>query len=106
MLAHELRNPLAPVRNALYLMQRSPGDAASVAWARDVIARQVGQMARLIDGLLEVSRVTRGKVQLHKEPIDVGGLVARVVETVRPLIDRKSTRLNSSHLVISYAVFC
>jgi signal transduction histidine kinase/ActR/RegA family two-component response regulator len=89
MLAHELRNPLAPVRNALYLMQRSPADANSVAWARDVIARQVGQMAQLIDGLLEVSRITRGKVQLHKETIGVGGLVARVVETVRPLMEAR-----------------
>jgi signal transduction histidine kinase/ActR/RegA family two-component response regulator len=89
MLAHELRNPLAPVRNALYLMQRNPADVNSVAWARDVIARQVGQLAQLIDALLEVSRVTRGKVQLHKEQLDVGGLVARVVETVRPLMEAR-----------------
>ena len=54
--------------------------------AKAYLARQVGQMAQLIDSLLEVSRITRGKVQLHKETLDVGGLVARVVETVRPLV--------------------
>src|SRR3712207_8625803 len=78
----------------------------SVRRAAEMIGRQVQAMTRLVDDLLEVSRITTGKVRLRLEPVELAAVVARAVETSRPLIDRKSTRLNSSHANISYAVFC
>src|SRR5579885_2372255 len=74
-LAHELRNPLAPIRNALEIMRLADGDPAAVARARAVMERQVGQMVRLIDDLLDVSRITRGKLQLVPERLDLKAAV-------------------------------
>ena len=87
MLAHELRNPLAPIRNALHLLDQPKVDAAQLEQVRGVMERQLQQMVRLVDDLLDVSRITRGKIQLHREPIDLEVVVARAVETARPLID-------------------
>ena len=86
-LAHELRNPLAPVRNAVQILKaKGPPDQDS-AWARDVIDRQVAQMARLLDDLLDVSRITRGKLELRRQRVELGGVVETAVETSRPLIE-------------------
>jgi signal transduction histidine kinase len=93
MLAHELRNPLAPIRNAVQILRRANEKDAGTKWANDVIDRQVRQMVRLVDDLLDVSRITRGKVQLKTEPIDVTSAVSSAVETSRPLIDERRHEL-------------
>jgi signal transduction histidine kinase/ActR/RegA family two-component response regulator len=93
MLAHELRNPLAPIRNAVQLLRQGNEDEAAIQWGFDVIDRQVKQMVRLVDDLLDVSRITRGKVQLKTEPIDVATAVSTAVETSRPLIDERRHEL-------------
>jgi PAS domain S-box-containing protein len=89
MLAHELRNPLAPIRNALHLvrMQGNGDNGMRPAW--EVIERQVEQLVRLVDDLLDVSRITRGKIKLQKERVDLATVVARAVESSRPLIDAR-----------------
>jgi signal transduction histidine kinase len=85
-LAHELRNPLAPVRNAVYILQH---DAAGVhaQKARDIIARQVKVMARLVDDLMDVSRINRGHIELRLERIDLATVVQQAVEASRPFIE-------------------
>ena len=87
MLAHELRNPLAPISNAVHIMKLSSLDETQLAWCRDVIGRQVEHMVRLVDDLLDVSRISRGKIELKKEPLEVSAIVQRAVETSQPLID-------------------
>ncbi len=85
-LAHELRNPLAPIRNAVEIMRRSAIEDAQLTWSRDVIERQVKHLSRLVDDLLDVSRITRGNINLMREPVTVGAIVARALETVQPLV--------------------
>ena len=75
MLAHELRNPLAPIRNAVEILQMLDLHDPNLHWANDVISRQVEHMVRLVDDLLDISRITGGKIQLRKEPIDVAAAV-------------------------------
>jgi signal transduction histidine kinase len=87
MLAHELRNPLAPIRNAVEVLRVRGAATPELEWARGVIDRQVQHLVRLVDDLLDVSRITRGKIQLKKEPVDLMAVVSRAVETSRPLID-------------------
>src|ERR671935_686457 len=94
MLSHELRNPLAPIRNAVELMRRVGSSEARVTMARDVIDRQVTQLARLVDELLDVSRISQGKIVLKKEPLELAKVVAHSVETVRPMIDMREQRLS------------
>jgi PAS domain S-box-containing protein len=89
-LAHELRNPLAPMRNAVYLLRAAPAAADRVV---DIMDRQVAHMVRLVDDLLEVSRITRGKVDLKREPVDLATAVRAAVDTARPLIDTAGHRL-------------
>jgi signal transduction histidine kinase len=93
MLAHELRNPLAPIRNAVELMHRKSISDPQLVWSRDVIERQLAHLTRLVDDLLDVSRITRGKINLNKEVIEIGALVARTVETVQPLIEERGHSL-------------
>ena len=93
MLGHELRNPLAPIRNAVKIMKQRGSDDPALCWARDVIDHQTRQMAQLVDDLLEISRVTRGKVRLQKEVIAVATIIAYAVETSRPIIDAHRHRL-------------
>lgn len=88
-LAHELRNPLAPIRNAVKLLESPALDDRRRQWGREVISRQVQRMALLLDDLLDVSRITRGRLQLKKDCIDLGSLVASAIETARPMIDAK-----------------
>jgi PAS domain S-box-containing protein len=93
MLAHELRNPLAPIRNTVKLLRQTGASDAGSEWARDVIERQVDQLTRLVDDLLDVSRITRGKIQLQLEPLDLATVVAGAVETSRPMIDARRHKL-------------
>ena len=90
MLAHELRNPLAPIRNAVHLMRMKPLQDPQMCLARDVIERQLSQLTRLVDDLLDVSRITRGKINLTRQPLKVSELIARAVETVEPIIQGRS----------------
>jgi len=86
-LAHELRNPLAPLRNGIYLLRRKGGVDASVARVHDMMQRQVDHLVRLVDDLLETSRISRGALALRTEPVDIATIVRNAVETSRPLID-------------------
>jgi PAS domain S-box-containing protein len=92
-LAHELRNPLAPIRQAAVISKSPIATEAQKRWSHDVIERQVRQMALLLDDLLDVSRITRGMLQLRKSATDVGTLIDAAVETVQPLIDARQHRL-------------
>ena len=87
MLAHELRNPLAPIRNALHVLSIDDSDPARRATLRRVMARQVDHMVRLVDDLLEASRLSRGMITLHPERIDLRNAVRSAVEQSRPLIE-------------------
>jgi signal transduction histidine kinase len=93
MLAHEIRNPLAPIRTAVQLLRLQEISEAQRANARDVIDRQVEHLVRLIDDLLDVSRITRGAITLQRERVDLAEVVARAVETSRPLIDSRRHEL-------------
>jgi signal transduction histidine kinase/DNA-binding response OmpR family regulator len=88
MLAHELRNPLAPISNAVHLLNTQEQDPGRLKWARDVIARQLKQLVRLVDDLLDVSRITRGKIELKDEVLDAAAVIAAAVETSRPNVDQ------------------
>lgn len=96
-LAHELRNPLAPVRTGLEVLKRGPHDAADAAKVRAMMERQLGHMVRLIDDLLDISRVSRGKVELRRERIDLRAVVENAIETSRPAIDGGRHLLVASH---------
>ncbi len=92
-LAHELRNPLAPITNALEVLRlKNPSDP-DMRWTRDVIDRQVRQMTRLVDDLLDVARITRGRIELRRERIDAAALVHGAVEAAKPLIAAAGHRL-------------
>jgi signal transduction histidine kinase len=93
-LAHELRNPLAPIRNALHFMQLRGSRDPDMQNARDMIDRQVRQMVRLVDDLMEVSRITLGQIQLKSELVSLATVIANAVEVSRPLIDSARHRLN------------
>ncbi len=96
MLAHELRNPLAPIRNAVELMRLRGPDDPDLCWARDVIERQVQHMTHLVNDLLEVSRITRGKVTLYRQRLDAAAVINRAVETSRPASTPEGTNCTSS----------
>jgi PAS domain S-box-containing protein len=93
MLAHELRNPLAPIRNAWQVLRLKDQADPDLRWAADTIGRQVSQLTRLVDDLLDVSRITRGKIELRKEWVDLAGVVERAVEMCRPAIEAARHRL-------------
>jgi PAS domain S-box-containing protein len=92
-LAHELRNPLAPIRQATLLAMSPLATDAQKQWSCEVIDRQVSHMALLLDDLLDVSRITRGALPLRRAPTDLANVLASAVETVRPLIDAKGHQL-------------
>jgi signal transduction histidine kinase len=96
MLSHELRNPLAPIRNAVEVIRRLAPPDPKLAMARDVVDRQVSLLARLVEELLDVSRISQGKIALKKEPVDLARVVAHSVETTRPLIDARAQTLSVS----------
>lgn len=89
MLAHELRNPLAPISNAVHIMKLPSLDELRLNWCRDVIGRQVEHMVRLVDDLLDVSRINQGKIELKKERLEASTIVQRAVETSQPLLDAR-----------------
>jgi PAS domain S-box-containing protein len=92
MLAHELRNPLAPIRNAAHTLALLGTPDDRIHWVSGVIERQVGLMTRLVDDLLDVSRITSGKITLRREPVSIGSVIAQSVEAARPPAEsRKET---------------
>jgi PAS domain S-box-containing protein len=95
MLAHELRNPLAPIRNAAQLLNVHSSGKPEIEWARAVIERQTKHLAQLVDGLLDVSRMVSGQITLKKKPVELSEVVNDAVETSRPLI-----RLRKHHLAV------
>ena len=97
MLGHELRNPLAPIRNAVAILHQGKKGDATAERAASVIERQVGHMARLVDDLLDVSRITSGKIELRKESSDLHAAVFAAVEAARPAIERKKQHLDVRH---------
>jgi PAS domain S-box-containing protein len=92
-LAHELRNPLAPVRNAVGVMQMEAGLSPGIARARDLIDRQVTHLTRLVDDLLDVGRIMSDKVELRYSRVDLNELVARATEAARPFTDARDQRV-------------
>jgi len=93
MLAHELRNPLAPIRNAVHLMKLKAVEDRQLLLARDIIERQLIQLSRLVDDLLDVSRITRGKINLARQRVELKELIDRAVETVSPAIEGRGHTL-------------
>ena len=92
-LAHELRNPLAPIRNGLQLLMMPGMQAAAVEQARSMMDRQLTHMVRLIDDLMDVSRITQGKLQLRKEHVPLAAVLESALETIRPLVERMGQEL-------------
>jgi signal transduction histidine kinase/ActR/RegA family two-component response regulator len=96
MLSHELRNPLAPIANAVHLLRTQPDGNAVQTHARTIIERQVAQLTRLVNDLMDVSRVSTGRVNLHLDYIAVNGAVERAVQTIRHMIDERRHDLTVS----------
>jgi PAS domain S-box-containing protein len=94
MLAHELRNPLAPLRNASELLAITARGEPRTQFSVDVIKRQVTQLTRLVDDLLDVSRITQGRIELTREPLELGGVIAQAMETVEPLLRDKRHKVS------------
>ncbi len=92
-LAHELRNPLAPISNALHILRLSGDLPPAAERMRDIMDRQVNHLVRLVEDLLEVSRVTRGKIELRKEPVELARVIDSAVDTSRPLIEAAGHQL-------------
>ncbi len=89
MLGHELRNPLVPIRNAAEVLGMVGGSEPRIAWVRETLVRQVDHVTRLVDDLLDISRVTRGSMSLNLVPLALGAVIRRAVESVEPLFERK-----------------
>jgi signal transduction histidine kinase len=96
MLGHELRNPLAPIRNAVSIMRKLGPGHADLVWCRDVIERQTEHLTRLVDDLLDVSRVSRGKIQIEQGIVDLSVAAHQAVEICRPLVDSRRHELAMS----------
>src|SRR6185437_5458306 len=88
-LAHELRNPLAPIRNSMQLMQASEGDVGTMSAARVIVERQIKRLSRIIDDLLDISRITQGKLELQPQPTDLTDIIHLALETARPQLEGK-----------------
>lgn len=96
MVAHELRNPLAPLRNATEILRARPDDVTNVQWSVGMLERQVAQLTRLVDDLLDVSRVTSGKIAIGKEPVDLGAVAQRAVDAVRFSAEARNQKLSAA----------
>jgi PAS domain S-box-containing protein len=92
-LAHELRNPLAPILPGVDIILRSPGDPEKVAGVASMLKRQVDQMARLIDDLVDISRITTGKIELRKAQVPLSEVMERAMEAIKPMIERQEQEL-------------
>lgn len=89
MLAHELRNPLAPIRNAAFILDRLELDEPRLKWAQEVIEGQVQHLSRLTDELLDVSRIVQGRIELKREAIEFGALLTQILATARPMLESR-----------------
>ena len=96
MLAHELRNPLGTIRNAVQVLKQLGPPDPNLQWARDVIGRQADHMAHLVEDLLDASRIAHGKVRIQKEPVELGQVVGQAVETCRPLLSARKQQVTVS----------
>jgi signal transduction histidine kinase/ActR/RegA family two-component response regulator len=96
MLGHELRNPLSAVANAVLLWKKNGDDSPGANLVRDIIERQTGHLKRLVDDLLDVVRITSGKIELRKQPVEVNDVIAHAVEAVRPLLDERHHTIHLS----------
>lgn len=95
-LSHELRNPLAPIRNGLYLLRSRVGDDPALAGPLELMERQLGHMVRLIDELMDVSRISRGVLSLHSERVDLAAVLEGVLGDVRPQMEREGRTLQAA----------
>ena len=86
-LAHELRNPLAPVSNMLEVLKRAEGDVETIKHARDTMERQLGQIVRLVDDLLDLNRISRDRLELRRSDVELSAVIQQAIEVARPLID-------------------
>jgi signal transduction histidine kinase/ActR/RegA family two-component response regulator len=94
MLGHELRNPIAPIRNALHLMQESDVSDSVMNWGREIIGRQIDHLTRLVDDLLDVSRIAHGKIKLQENIFEIATVINQAVEGSRPLIEERQQKLS------------
>ena len=92
-LAHELRNPLAPIRNALQIMRLAEGNGETVKFASEIMERQVDHMVRLVDDLLDLSRISQGRIELRQERVDLSQVLHHAIETIRPSVDHAGHKL-------------
>lgn len=92
-LAHELRNPLAPIRNALQIMRLAEGNGETVKFASEIMERQVDHMVRLVDDLLDLSRISQGRIELRHERVDLSQVLHHAIETIRPSVDQAGHKL-------------
>src|SRR6266568_9271922 len=95
-LSHELRNPLAPIRNAVELLRIKGPTDPELQWERDIIDRQAQHLSRLVDDLLDLSRISRGQIELHKEPLPISAIANGALETSRPNIHPNTHELTVS----------
>ena len=93
MLSHELRNPLAPIRNALWILDHAQPEGQQARRAKDIASRQVGHLTRIVDDLLDVTRIARGKIELRHEDLDLAALARRAAEDYRPLMQDRGLEL-------------
>src|SRR4051812_13675525 len=93
-LAHELRNPLAPIRNAVAILGRKGSQDPEVAWSQGVIERQIESLSRLIDDLLDIERISRGRFELRREPVTLEALVDMALEASRPYVNAAGHHLS------------
>ncbi len=96
MLAHELRNPLMPIRTAVEILKRDPNLTTKTRWACDIIDRQLHHLVHLVDDLLDIARLSRGKISLQRRPLDLREVIASAIEVVKPSIDKHSHQLTVS----------
>ncbi len=92
-LAHELRNPLAPIRNALQIMRLAEGKGETVKFASEIMQRQVDHMVRLVDDLLDLSRISQGRIELRQERVELSQVLHHAIETIRPGVDQAGHKL-------------
>ena len=93
MLGHELRNPLSAITNAVQLIHASGAGPERVAWALSLVERQTKSLRRIVDDLLDVARITRGRIELRREPVNLAQIVDQAVDVVRPLLEGKEEEL-------------
>jgi PAS domain S-box-containing protein len=98
MLSHELRNPLAPIRNSIHLMERTAPDSEAARRGRAVIRRQTDHLARLVDDLLDITRITRGKIELHRERLDAREVVRKITEDLHGVFEQAGIDLRVEHM--------